>query len=126
MSHQIDIADELNIVPPIPGFQRQIFIADIFILLQFQEVGLVSGDVPKESQFPEFLSTDFFPRGTYHLQQEWIRVYDDACVSIQDQNAVFGCLEKTAVARLRSHQLLFRLFALGDVADNTKNMRHAI
>src|SRR5664280_1766488 len=116
LAHRIEIADELYInVPPVRGLQRHIFIANVLLLSQFQEVGFVCHDALEEPQVPDMLPQELLAGEPQHLGQERIHVHDHAGVCIQDQNAVLGSLEQTAVASLRSRQLLLRLLALGDL-----------
>jgi len=50
---QIDVADKLHRdLPPIGGFQRQVFVPDVFARLQFREFGLVGGNILEDAQFP--------------------------------------------------------------------------
>src|SRR5450756_546695 len=116
MAHRIEVADELHVdAPPVRGLQRQVFITDVLLLLQFQEVGLVRHDALEEPQVPDVLPKELVAGEPQHLGQECIHVHDHAGVSIQDQNAVLGSLEQTAIASLRSAQLLLHLLALGDL-----------
>ena len=59
--YRIDVADELDFdPPPIGGFQRLVFVADVVLLLQFRKVGLVGEDILEKAQFPDPLSEELF------------------------------------------------------------------
>ena len=65
MVHQIDVADELHVdPPPIGGFQRLFFVADVFLLPQFRKAGLVGDDILEGFHFPDLLPEDFIARAT--------------------------------------------------------------
>src|SRR5664280_2534105 len=116
LAHRIEVADELHVnAPPVRGLQRQVFITDVLLLLQFQEVGLVRHDALEEPEVPDVLPQELLAGEPQHLGQERIHVDDYAGVCLEDQNAVLGSLEQTAVAGLRSAQLLLHLLALGDL-----------
>src|SRR4030065_1432682 len=55
--HPVDIADKLHMPVPLPfGFQRQIVVTDILLLLQFPESAPAGGDIPEGADFPEHLA----------------------------------------------------------------------
>ncbi len=105
MVDQIDVADELHVdLPPIGGFQRQIVVADIALLLQLLEVGLVGKHVLEEPQFPDLHAEERLAGESQQLDQERIHIVDHPRFGIEDQDAVLGRLEKTAIAKLRNDQ----------------------
>ena len=53
----IDVADDLHFhVPSILGFERQILVSDIPLLLQFSKRGPARLDVPEQADIPEVLA----------------------------------------------------------------------
>ena len=119
MVHQIDITDEFHVDPPsVGGFKRQVFIADVFLPLQFRKVGLVGSDILENAQFPDSLAQELFARVSQQLDQKRIHVVDRPGLGIKDQDAVLGRFKQAAIANLRSNQCLFRPLAVGDVARN--------
>ena len=103
---QIDVADEFHVsLLPLRGFQRQVVVAHIFLLLQIQEFFLVCRNVLEEAQVPDVLLPNVIERVAQHLGDEWIRVNDHARLGVQDQNAVLRSFEQASVTlfqRLRS------------------------
>jgi hypothetical protein len=79
-----------------PRDQRQVFIADVLIVLELLEGLFVGRDVLELSDFPE-LKTDDFPKGKIQeIDQKRICVDDLACFAIEDENSVLGRFEEPA------------------------------
>ena len=103
--HQIDVADELHLdALPAAGFQRHVVVLDVFLLLPFQEVGLVGDDVLEGAQFPDLLANERRTRVAQQLEQERIDIHHHAGFGVQDQNAVAGRLKDPAISHGRSPQ----------------------
>ena len=123
----IDGADEFHFNPPPgAGFQCQVLVADVFLLLQLREVLLVGDDVLEKPQLPDFLAQKFLMRETQQLDQEWIYIHDHPRPGIDDQDAVLGRFEEPAIADLRSAQRRFRLFVLLEQSPFTQGARHGL
>ena len=61
--HLIDVADELDFdLPPVFGFERQMLVADIALLLQFSESGLTRLDISEQTDLPQFLAQELLLR----------------------------------------------------------------
>jgi hypothetical protein len=116
LHHQIDVADKLHLYPPtVAGLQCHVFVADIPLLLQLRELGLVGEDVLEEAQLPDLLAEECLAREAQQLDQERIHIDDHSRFGIEDQDGVLGRLEEPAVADLRRAQRLLGPFPFGDV-----------
>ena len=103
MIHQINIADELHLVPlTIKTFQRHVFIANVFLLFQFHKIGLVGDKVFEKSQFPDFFTEEHFARDTHQLDHVWIYIHNHPGLGIENQNAISGRLKEPAIPEFRS------------------------
>ena len=104
--HQVYIADKLHgNGHSIAGFQRQILIADVFILLQGFESVPGSGDVFEHTDFPDIMSEQFIIQIPEQLQQVRIDINHPARSGIKDQDVVLCGFKEPAVALLRILQL---------------------
>ncbi len=98
---QIDITDEFHInQPAIFGSQRQVFVANIFILLQRFEGFPAGSNILECADLPEFSLDKLFARISQQLDQEWVHIRDSACLSVQKQDPILGGFEQAAVAEL--------------------------
>jgi hypothetical protein len=89
--HQVDVADELHLAPFAGGgLQRQVLVADILVLLQFQKLGLVGDGVPEEAQLPDGLAHKLVIGIAEQADQKRIYVHHQPGLGVQDQNAVLG------------------------------------
>ncbi len=120
--HHVDVTDELHCDPSsIGGFERQVFIPDIFFPLQFFEVVLVGDDILERPDLPDFLTQELFAREAQHGNQKWIYIDNLTGLGIKNQYPVLCRLKKPTIPHLGSMHCIFRLFALGDIMGNGRN-----
>ena len=118
----IDVADELHFhVPSILGFERQILVPDIPLLLQFSKRGPARVDVPEQADIPEVLAQQFGARIAQQVQQERVRVGNRPGVRIEDEDAILGRLEEPPKPDFGSRQGVGHLAPLGDVLDGEED-----
>jgi len=102
IADQINVADEFHLnQAAVFRLERQVFVADKFILLQRQKGIPADLDVLERADFPEFLFHKFFTRVAQHVDQIGVDVVYQTRLGIQDQDAVLGRFEESAVAKLR-------------------------
>jgi hypothetical protein len=95
----IDVAYKLHgNVAAILRFQRQVFIANIAILLQSLQHGLVGNNILEGTQIANSLPDHFFPRKSQQPNQIGIYVGDAPRFHLQNQNAILRRFKQTAIA----------------------------
>ena len=73
----IHVADELHgDLATIPRFHRQIFVADIAMLLELLEPGLVGHNIPERAKFPDGCANQFGVGKAQHPHQERVYITD--------------------------------------------------
>jgi hypothetical protein len=96
----------------IPRFQGQIFIADIAMLLQPLQHGLVGLDVLEWTELANGFAEHFVLGKPQKFVKEWIHIGDASRVKVQNQDAVLGRFEQPAVTEFRGAQRVFCLCLL--------------
>ena len=89
------------------SLERQIFVADAALVLQFEEGDLRRRDVLDPADLPELLPQDIGTSMAKHRHHEGIDVHDSAGVRVEDQDAVLRGLKDPSVARFRGLHLGF-------------------
>ena len=85
----IHVADKLHgNLAAVLRFQRQVFVADIPVLLQLLELGLVGHDVLERAKFPDGCSDQFAMGKAQQLDQERVHVADSPRVGFENQDAI--------------------------------------
>jgi len=96
---EIDAAHEFDVkLLSLCRLHRQVFIADVIILLQLMKPLLVYLYVFEEAQLPDVLALAHFKRIAEQVGDVRIGVDHHAGLGIEDQNAVFGRFEQAAIA----------------------------
>ena len=90
----IHVADKFHgNLATVSRFQRQVFGADIPLLVQLLELGLVGHDVLERAKFPDGCADQFAAGKTQHLHQERVHIADSPRVGFQNQDAVLRRFE---------------------------------
>ncbi len=90
---------------PVFGRQGEVFVPDVALLLEGAERRLVGLDVAEQADLPQFLPHRFLPTVTQELRQERVGFANLPRHRIDDQDAVLGRLEQSAVLGLaRPHR----------------------
>ena len=87
--HFVDVAHELHRGHSAAhDLERQIFVTDIFPVLQFGKRCLRGGCVGKNSDLPQALAFQLLPRSTGQVLDKRVRVDNAAGVVIENQDSV--------------------------------------
>jgi len=90
----INVADELHHnLKTLLRFQRQIFVADIFLLLQLFQHRLVGLEDLERAEFGDGFADQFMVRKTQQFNQERICIGDASRFSVQNQDPVLRRFE---------------------------------
>ena len=95
----INVTDEFNL-DQLPTFcpERQVFVADVSMLMQEIKCDLAGIDILECADLPEFLFHELGVRIPQQIDQIGIDVIDGAGPCVQDEYAVLGGREQAAVA----------------------------
>ncbi len=97
----VDVADELDgDVASVLGLQGEVLVADVAVLLEALEHGLVGDDVLEGAELADGLADHLVVGEAEELEEEGIDVGDAAGADVEEEDAVSGGLEKAAVAEL--------------------------
>ena len=94
--------------PSIAVHQRQVFVPDITMLMQFAHRVFARFDILENADLPKLLAQEVLTRMAQQIGQKTVDVNNAAAFGIEDQNPILRCLEETPIAPLRKSQFVFR------------------
>jgi hypothetical protein len=110
----IQVADKLHgNLAAVFRFQRQVFVADIPVLLQSLQHGLIGHEVFERANFSDRLADHFPVRITQEFDQERIHISDASRVNVQNQDAILRRFEQPPITKFGGAERLLYACAVG-------------